>query len=867
MRPWHKPLAGALFLLTLASVAGKFGLSLSECWTFSTLSDTWHEVLIGPGGGLAFAIVGLVILTKQPANRIGWLCSLGGLGLALGTILNDDTGCDLGSQISPPGLALAAWLGYVIVPALTTLPIFVFLPLWFPDGRFLTRRWRTFAVILLTLTALFTLAVAVTPDFRQDNGFGISYPLDNPIGLRRLPEWWRSVFPSALNLLTILGSLAAIASMILRFRRSRGDERQQMKLFAYWTVAAIAQLVLFELIAARLAPRLVGTPWHDPILLAYHLNLIVVFLGFPSIIGIAIFKYRLYDIDIIINRTLVYGGLSLGIVAVYVVVVGALGALFQAQGSILFALLATGLIAVLFQPVRERLQRGVNRLMFGERDDPYAALSRLGTQLQTADTPEAMLQSVVETIAATLKLPYAAIELVGTQGRLGGAATGRAVAETAELPLRYQKDLVGYLVVSPRSPGESFTERERRLLADMAAQTGAMAHSVRLTAALQRSREKLVLTREEERRRIRRDLHDGLGPTLASQTFTMDAILDLLETDPQEAARLVRGLKARNQETVAEIRRLVYELRPPALDELGLLGALEAHVAQLNNTQALQIRVTARPDPLPPLPAAVEAAAYRIALEGVTNVVRHAEARHCQVVLTVSEGAQAYLDIEINDDGVGLPAEYRAGVGLNSMRERAEELGGWLVADNLARGTQVTARLPLALPTGFAATNSKAVHIRQAVADDYPIVIKIIGEAAAWLQAKGIDQWPSPPNEHWQRRTAEAVSRGEYHLAYEGKKPVGTFQLTWDDAYWLDDGLAGYVHRLAIRDHKHDQGLGDVLLERAIALIRRQERRFIRLDVAAKNQRLRRYYESRGFVCRGQVEDHDYLGALYEKKL
>jgi len=233
-----------------------------------------------------------------------------------------------------------------------------------------------------------------------------------------------------------------------------------------------------------------------------------------------------------------------------------------------------------------------------------------------------------------------------------------------------------------------------------------MAYSVRLTVALQRSREELVLTREEERRRIRRDLHDGLGPTLASQTFAFDAILELLETDPPAAARLLRGLKAQNQETVADIRRLVYALRPPALDELGLLGALQAQAAQFSGRSPLHIQVAAQPDPLPPLSAAVEVAAYRIALEGMNNAVRHVRARRCDVCLSVVGNGHAgslstgrtYPEIEISDDGVGLPPDLRPGVGLVSMRERAEELGGWCgVMTRRSGGTRATARLPLTL--------------------------------------------------------------------------------------------------------------------------------------------------------------------------
>jgi signal transduction histidine kinase len=215
-----------------------------------------------------------------------------------------------------------------------------------------------------------------------------------------------------------------------------------------------------------------------------------------------------------------------------------------------------------------------------------------------------------------------------------------------------------------------------------------------LTSALQHSRERLVLTREEERRRIRRDLHDGLGPSLASQTFKLERALELLPTDPAAAASLLQSLKSENQSLIADIRRLVYALRPPSLDELGLVAALKVHLGQMapgNNGPA--VIVTSSPDSLPVLPAAVEVAAYRVALEGVTNVFRHAGATCCQVMLQLSPDT---LVVRIADDGVGLADNARGGVGLDSMRERAEELGGSLqIEADLPKGTIVTAILPL----------------------------------------------------------------------------------------------------------------------------------------------------------------------------
>jgi signal transduction histidine kinase len=317
--------------------------------------------------------------------------------------------------------------------------------------------------------------------------------------------------------------------------------------------------------------------------------------------------------------------------------------------------------------------------------------------LQTTAAPAETLASIVETIAATLKLPYAAIELVEQEAQVGRASVGQPVGETVELLLRYQKETVGRLLVSRRTPGEKFTAKEQQLLADIAAQTGAVASATRLTLALQRSREKLVLAREEERRRIRRDLHDGLGPTLASQTLKLDAVLDLLADDPQAAGQHVKQLKSQTQQMVADIRRLVYELRPPALDELGLLEALRAHVAQMNGMNGrLRISIDAAPEPLPALPAAIEVAAYRIALEGVTNVIRHAQAQDCRMEFVVTEAEQLpCLTLTITDDGLGLPAQFQSGLGLISMRERAEELGGKceIVSDSQG-GTRVTAVLP-----------------------------------------------------------------------------------------------------------------------------------------------------------------------------
>ena len=485
--------------------------------------------------------------------------------------------------------------------------------------------------------------------------------------------------------------LLVISVIILyRYRRLFNDtERRQTK----WVVLGL--LIFFAGVPLWTYTFEIATPaaGRDTLvtLLGGWTLLMLITLVLPAAIFIAIFRHQLWDIDLIINRALVYGGLSAGIVAVYALFVGGMGVLLHAQSSFLLSLFATGLIAILFQPVRDRLQRAVNRLMFGERDDPYAVLSSLGRRLQETTIPDQTLAAIAAAITQSLKLPYAAIEVETDEGEHRTlAADGQRPPQVEAWPLRYQGQVIGRLLVAPRSPGESFTGRERQLLGDIASQAGAATYAARLTTALQRSRERLVLAREEERRRIRRDLHDELGPTLASHTFKLDAAIDLLDTDPAAAGALLQRLKWQNQALVGDIRRLVYELRPPALDELGLQGALSAHFGQATTPI---VRVSATPDPLPPLPAAVEAAAYRITLEAVNNVVRHAAADHCDVTLT---SAHDRLALTVEDDGRGLPAGGGAGIGLRSMRERAEEVGGTFnLGASAAGGVRVTAILPL----------------------------------------------------------------------------------------------------------------------------------------------------------------------------
>ena len=462
-------------------------------------------------------------------------------------------------------------------------------------------------------------------------------------------------------------------------------------------------------------------PAHTFYALLCEMTLPVAVLLIPLAIGSALQRYRLWEVDLLINRTLVYGLLTASVIGFYLLVVVGLGTLLSTLGNLFFSLLATGIVAVLFHPLRERLQRAINHLMFGERDDPYQVLLRLGQRLETTLAPETVLPTIVETVAQALKLPFVGITWKphdAADGPLLAASYGRPQDHEPRLriPLVYQQEALGEFILAPRGLGESFTAQEQHLLRDLARQVSIAVHAAHLTADLQRltldlqhSRERLVVMREEERRRLRRDLHDGLGPRLASLTLKLETARNRLAHDPL-ADTLLSDLITRTQDAVADVRRLVNALRPPALDELGLLPALHEHILQYSDlgNQGMHISLEV-PGSLPSLPAAVEVALFRISQEAITNVVRHAQASRCVVSLALHESEQV-LELAITDNGRGLPPIRGTGVGLASMRERAEELGGtWEIESLKSGGTAVRVRLSCLLPTLAAAAESELV--------------------------------------------------------------------------------------------------------------------------------------------------------------
>ncbi len=458
-----------------------------------------------------------------------------------------------------------------------------------------------------------------------------------------------------------------------------------------WVMLGICSAAILYLVQQQLASILPHS--RQPLFLFISETMFfIVLLLIPLSIGIAILRSRLWNIDIIIHRTLVYGALSACVVGLYILLVGGAGMILQGQSNVVISLLATGLIAVLFQPLRNRLQQAVSYLVYGARNDPYRVLSLLSQRLDTTLVPGAALSTIVATVAQAFKLPYVAITLKQGEQFVPGAVYGQVKQEDTllHLALTYQGELLGELILANDAAGEAFSAADRRLLEDLARHAGIAVHAVRLGADIQRSREQLVMTREEERRRLRRDLHDGLGPQLASLMLLLTTVRKMLHRDPDAAEKMLTEAMMYMQEAISDIRRLVYGLRPPALDDLGLLVALQEDIQRYHGSGIVFSLVA--PESLPPLPAAVEVACYRIAQEALMNVISHAHAHHCTLHLSIDDA----LALEIVDDGEGLPEVRKNGIGLASICERAQELGGTCSIERAPEGgTRVYARLPL----------------------------------------------------------------------------------------------------------------------------------------------------------------------------
>jgi len=409
---------------------------------------------------------------------------------------------------------------------------------------------------------------------------------------------------------------------------------------------------------------------------------------------------RKFDPDELLSQTLIWVLLISYIAVVYVAVV-IIGTLPFSDSNIDFSppwwlnLLALVAIAATFLPVYRRVRASVRELIYGQHENPYPALAQLNQYLESTPMPQAILPIIAETMAHTLKLPYIEIEAqparanhtdVPLVSAFGSPPQG---AEITRVPLTYHDTTIGELRVAARRWDEPLSHSDLTVLRNLARQVGIALYAAQLTDDLQRARERLVIAREEERRRIRNDLHDGLAPTLSSLQLQLGAVRNLMRENPDQAETVINDLRGDLRNATAEIRQLVYDLRPPMLDELGLVGAIKNFKFQGSE---ISFEMHA-PEPMPRLSAAVEVAVYRIASEAIHNVVKHAHATTCVVSIEIGDRS---LTLSVTDNGTSLPHQHTVGVGLHSMQERVAELGGTLAVQSCeSGGTCLVAQLPI----------------------------------------------------------------------------------------------------------------------------------------------------------------------------
>jgi signal transduction histidine kinase len=621
---------------------------------------SWHQALtsfLATNGlmGVSFAVSGLLIAYHRRHNPVGWLLLGDGLGHAVAALMAPLSQLlhDHEAPLAAQRLAVTVFMGSWSWSIALFLPLVLLL---FPDGRLPSRGWR-YVAWAVPLTAPLFVVEMLSGDEPVADGLPLGY-LDLDV-----PGWLSMV--SELRTVGALG--LGLASLVVRYRRSDESGRRQLLWLLLAAGVVVAAVLPWSLVA--------GTP----IAVLFTIPLV------PAAIAIAVLRHQLLDIRLVVARAVAWLLLSAAALAAYVALVALLDvAVSRAFGRSAFAPVV---VAVLLAPLLPRLQREVERWMYGDRRDPARVAGRLGEHLAAGD--ERGLQGVVGGLRAALRLPWVAV--ADATGVL--AEDGDRPEHVARLPLSYAGAEVGELAIGLRPGERDLAGVDASTLRLVAAPLAVAVGALRLSADLQASRGRLVVAREEERRRLRRDLHDGLGPALTGVALSADAAANFLDDDPGRTRELIAGLREHVRGTIADVRRLVDDLRPPALDEVGLVGAIQQRADQLRvraDGSTLAVRLVA-PDELPPLPAAVEVAAYRIATEALVNVARHADATSAEVQVRCNGS----LELEVTDDG-GPGGPWVPGVGLSSMRERADEVGGSVEVGPCGRGGRVRARFPLA---------------------------------------------------------------------------------------------------------------------------------------------------------------------------
>jgi signal transduction histidine kinase len=607
------------------------------------------------GGCALCAALGSLIVASVPRHGLGVALLAGGLIAALWSLA-----VPLAEDLPDLPEGVVRWAAWTENWAFTGLMMLVTWPLLlFPDGRLPSRRWRPFAVLLAAGIAAIALRGMLDPGVLD--GADTAVPVTNPLGV---PSSWRWI--DALGVIGIGFPLGVVASVVAVMRRTAGARQAPIRTTRWAAGLVAANFVLWFVLA-------------DTWLYA---------VTFTATIGVyaltatyALLRHRVVEVDQLLRRAFIAAGVSVLLLAVFAVVFALVTVVAgDGPGAVLGSLAAVAVALPLYARVRRR----VDTALWGHRDAGLA-LSRVQAQLDGAQDPATTLAGLADAVADALGAGWVRIapdESLAMSPAVAGAPAG-APAYTREL--FHRGVTLGRLELGARAPGEPLRPADVELADLLAGQLTLALDALGLATQLRHSRGGIITAREEERRRLRRDLHDELGPALAGVALTLEAAQ---HSDPAGSVELIREAQQQAQAIVSDVRRIVHGLRPPVLDELGLAAALRAYAERL---RPLEVVVDVA-EPAPEQSAAAEIAVYRIATEALTNVVRHASARRAEVRLRIQD---EWLELRVQDDGIGFPEQIAPGVGLRSMTERAAELEGTLTVGTAeAGGVLIVVRLP-----------------------------------------------------------------------------------------------------------------------------------------------------------------------------
>lgn len=638
--------------------------------SFAASGISWG--LINPVvSAVLFTGVGAYLVAKASVRGIGGLFLIAGIAWSLGLILGGYGEKGLGSGW--PGATMAFWASTWLWPVGLIAPLCL-VPLLFPNGSAVRPQWRVFSVVAWLAVVSWMLSSAVLPGpMMTGRGPGP----DNPAGVVGPFAGMLQVFGQVLIAVSLAAGLAAL---VVRWRSGNPELRQQLK----YLIAAMFFVAVVQVFAA-VEVLLWGIPAALTQVLFFLMPVAIV-----GSIGLAVAQYRLYDIDVVIRTAVLYSLLIGFLLVAYTALVTGLTSLATVVADPAVPVIAALFVALLLEPSRRWLHSRLDRWFFGGRAEPMRVLADLRQQLDTQSSPPAALSVVIQSVAAAVRSPYVAVVLLHDDGERIAACAGSETRGVDEFSLLHHGELVGRLLVAPRRPGEQFNAADKALLIELAGRAGSAAANVRMASDLESARRRAYRATIEERAQLGRDLHDGLGPLLAGTNLALESVRRTLK--PEDAAFTARlAVGQRLKAASNEVRRIARSLSPGPLAQLGLSGALEDFVQSV--TEGGKPTVALHDDVAIVLPPAVEQVVYMVSLEATHNALRHAHASHIRISLTVDRGM---VIAEVADDGIGLGPSYLAGVGLTSMRQRCDAVGGRLsIHPGRLSGTVVTATVPV----------------------------------------------------------------------------------------------------------------------------------------------------------------------------